>query len=589
MVTQPQIIPSQPRTTLRVTLDNDNVLEGPIGTPVGDFLEVAHAMQPYEAPLMGAIVDGHLRELSYALQRDAAIEPVLLNSSDGGRIYRRTLVFLMTTAASELWPGCRVSVRYAVPDGGYYCTRLDADPFTEAELEQLADRMREIVASDDPISKRTVPLEEAAALFAERHEDDKVRLLEQRSRQHLTLYTLRGWSDYYYGYMLPSTGHLHLFRLIDVEKGFILQYPRRESVNELLTLEAYNKLSQVFNQADDWLRRMDVEDVGRLNRIVKDQNRIHELILVAEALHEQHIAQIAHDISQKHQHQGVRLVLIAGPSSSGKTTFAKRLAIQLLAHGLRPFTLELDNYFVDRERTPRDEDGDYNFEALEAINLPLFNEQLLRLIRGQTVTLPRFDFLTGKSLPGRQARLQENQLIVIEGIHGLNPRLVPQIPEEMIYRVYVSALTQLNIDGHNRVPTTDVRLLRRIVRDADHRGYSATQTLERWGSVRRGEKENIFPYQENADAMFNSALVYELAALRPLAEPLLLQVEPNTPPHIEAKRLLSFLGWVQPLLPTQLEMVPDTSLLREFVGHSSLEGYHPLIGSDDPADDRNGV
>ena len=582
MAIHPHIVPAEPRITLRVTLDDGSVLEGPVGTAVGEFLEAAHDMRPYEAPLMGAIVDGQLRELSYSLQRDASIAPVLLNSSDGGRIYRRSLVFLMTTAAAELWPGCRISVRYAVPDGGYYCTRVDGrEPFTEADLEQLAERMREIVANDDLIIKRVVPLEEAAALFAERQEDDKVRLLEQRTRQHLTLYTLRGWSDYYYGYMLPTTGHMHLFRLIWVQDGFILQYPRRESVDELLTLKAYNKLSQVFSRADEWLRRVDVEDVGRLNRIVKDQNRIHELILVAEALHEQHIAQIAHDISRGHQHNGVRLVLIAGPSSSGKTTFAKRLAIQLLAHGLRPFTLELDNYFVDRERTPRDEDGEYNFEALEAINLPLFNDHLLRLIRGETVDLPRFDFMTGKSVAGHQARLQENQLIILEGIHGLNPRLVPQIPDEIVYRVYVSALTQLNIDGHNRVPTTDVRLLRRIVRDADYRGYSATDTLERWASVRRGEKENIFPYQENADAMFNSALVYELAALRPLAEPLLLQVEPNTPPHIEAKRLLSFLRWVQPMTPVQLEMVPDTSLLREFVGHSSLEGYHPLIGNGD--------
>lgn len=585
MNTQAQITLAEPRDTIRVTLDNDQILEGPVETPVGDFLLAAHDRWPYDAPLMGAVVDGQLRELSYPLHRDADVEPVLLDTSDGGRIYRRTLVFLMTTAASELWPGCQISVRYAVPDGGYYCTRLDDGPFTEAELEQLADRMREIVASDDPISKRVVPLEEAAALFAERREDDKVRLLEQRSRQHLTLYTLRGWSDYYYGYMLPRTGHLHLFRLIWVRDGFILQYPRRESVDELLTLQAYNKLSQVFSRADEWLRRMDVEDVGRLNRIVKDQNRIHELILVAEALHEQHIAQIAADISHGHQHQGVRVVLIAGPSSSGKTTFAKRLAIQLLAHGLRPFTLELDNYFVDRERTPRDEDGEYNFEALEAINLPLFNDQLLRLTRGETVCLPRFDFLTGKSISGRPARLQENQLIILEGIHGLNPNLVPQLPDAMIYRVYVSALTQLNIDGHNRVPTTDVRLLRRIVRDADYRGYSATDTLERWGSVRRGEKDNIFPYQENADAMFNSALVYELAALRPLAEPLLLQVEPNTPPHIEAKRLLSFLSWVQPMTPAQIAMIPSTSLLREFVGQSSLDGYHPLIGSENSDED----
>jgi uridine kinase len=267
--------------------------------------------------------------------------------------------------------------------------------------------------------------------------------------------------------------------------------------------------------------------------------------------------------------------LIAGPSSSGKTTFSKRLAIQVLAHGLRPFTLELDNYFVSREQTPKDENGEYDFEALGAINLSLFNQQLLELMAGQPVQLPRFDFVSGQSVQGRLAQLKENQIIIIEGIHGLNPALVPAIPPDKVFRVYVSALTQLNIDAHNRVPTTDVRLLRRIVRDARHRGYSATDTLKRWVSVRNGEKRNIFPYQENADVMFNSALPYELAALRPLAEPLLLQVEPNTPPHIEAKRLLSFLRWVHPLSPRQQTMIPDTSLLREFIGSSSLHEYHP--------------
>jgi uridine kinase len=273
--------------------------------------------------------------------------------------------------------------------------------------------------------------------------------------------------------------------------------------------------------------------------------------------------------------------LIAGPSSSGKTTFSKRLAIQLLAHGIRPFTLELDNYFVDRDLTPRDESGEYDFEALEAINLPLFNRHLLQLTSNESVQLPQFDFRQGKSLPGHKVQLQENQLIIIEGIHGLNPNLVSQIPPELIYRIYVSALTQLNVDSHNRVPTTDVRLLRRITRDAQYRGYSATDTLERWQSVRRGEKRNIFPYQENADAMFNSALVYELAAMRPLVEPLLLQVIPGTRPHIEAKRLLSFLGWVRPMTIAQLDIIPDNSLLREFVGHSTLQNYHPQIAHED--------
>ncbi|MAS34654.1 MAG: nucleoside kinase [Anaerolineaceae bacterium] len=567
---------AQPRNTIRVTFDNDLVLEGPVGATAESFLKAAADITPdhYDSPIMGAIIDGRLRELAYPLYRDAQIQPVLLSSSDGGRIYRRSLVMLLTTAVEELWPGTKVAVSYAVPDGGFYCRVMNRDPLTKDELAELYSHMRHIVEQDEPISKRLASMEEANALFQAREDHDKVRLLEQRTRDELVLYRLRDREDYYYGYMVPSTAYLQLFRLIVVDAGFILQYPRKETTGTLGNIAAYNKLTQVFQEADHWLQRMGVEDIGRLNSIVR-ADQVHELILVAEALHEQRVARIASEIRRQHEDQGVRIVLIAGPSSSGKTTFSKRLAIQLLANGLRPFTLEMDNYFVDRELTPRDESGDYDFESLYAINLKLFNEQLLQLIAGQEVQLPRFDFMTGQSVPGRIARLNDGQIIIIEGIHGLNPALVPDIPKEVIHRVYVSALTQLNIDWHNRVPTTDVRLLRRIVRDAQHRGYNAADTLKRWGSVRRGEKHNIFPFQENADVMFNSALTYELAALRPMAEPLLLQVRFGTPEHIEANRLLSFLNWVQPLTQAQMDHIPDTSLLREFIGGSSLQDYHP--------------
>jgi uridine kinase len=578
---QSSITVSEPRTKICVTLPNDLVLEGPVGALTGEFLHAGAEQLHYEAPLMGAVCDGQLRELNYALERDARLEPVLLSHSDGGRIYRRSLVLLMAAAAGELWPGCRVSVRHAVPDGGFYCTRLDGAPFTTQELAQLERRMRTIIEEDAPISKRVVPLDEAEELFASRQEHDKVRLLSQRTRQDLTLYRLHDRDDYYYGYMLPSTGYLRLFRLIWVRDGFILQYPRKESTTRLRSIRAYDKLSKVFHQADQWLIRMNVEDVGQLNSKIRKENQIHELILVAEALHEQRIAHIADEICQRHTEEGVRIILIAGPSSSGKTTFSKRLAIQLLAYGLRPFTLELDNYFVDRTRTPKDEKGDYDFEALEAVDLPLFNAQLLKMIQNEEVQMPSYNFITGESTEGRVVKLEKNQIIIIEGIHGLNPALVPEVPDELIFRIYVSALTQLNIDAHNRVPTTDVRLLRRMVRDARARGYSANDTLTRWPSVRRGERKNIFPFQENADVMFNSALVYELAALRPLAEPLLLQVPYATPAHIEAKRLLSFLGWVHPLHAEQLEKVPDTSLLREFIGKSSLSNYHSTLSPDE--------
>ena len=431
-----------------------------------------------------------------------------------------------------------------------------------------------IVAEDAPITKELVPLEAALKLFQSRGEDDKLRLLEQRSRNDLTLYTLHGRSDYFYGYMLPSTGSMTIFRLVSAGDGFILQYPRKENPAELVPIDPDSKINEVFRQADDWLRKMQVEDIGQLNRIVR-RDRIQELVLVAEALHEQRIAAIASEISQRHDAHGTRIVLIAGPSSSGKTTFSKRLAIQLLAHGLRPFTLEMDNYFVDRDLTPRDETGALDFDALGAVNVPLFNQQLAELTRSVEVRLPLFDFVAGKSLDGRLVQLAENQIIIIEGIHGLNPMLLPSLPRESVFRIYVSALTPLNVDLHNRVPTTDTRLLRRMVRDAAYRGHLATDTIVRWPSVRRGEKRNIFPHQENADIIFNSALVYELAALRPLAEPLLLQVPPGTPAHIEANRLLSFLKWVQPMTPEQVALIPDTSLLREFIGGSILADYHP--------------
>ncbi len=571
-----QIQKTTPRQTVQITFPTGDILEGAIETSLESFLNSASALRIIDAErqVIATICNGKLRELTYVTEQDAQIIPIFRDSSDGGRIYRRSLVLLLTTAVSELWNGVHVTVNYAVPDGGFYCELENRAPLTSNEVQQLEDKMQALVELNDPIRKQIVKLSDAIALFQQRGDHDKVRLLQFRQRDELTLYTLRERADYYYGYMVPSTGYLHLFKLIHVEGGFILQYPRQHNPNQLEEIKTFHKLSKVFHQADEWLEKMEVEDIGRLNERVLN-NQTQELILVAEALHEQNIAYIASDICRKHTELGARVVLIAGPSSSGKTSFAKRLAIQLLANGLRPFTLEMDNYFVDRKLTPRDEHGDYDFESLHALNLPLFNEHLVQLMDGQKIRLPKFDFLTGTSEPGRLAQLKDNQIIILEGIHGLNPDLVPDIPKDAIFRVYVSAMTQLNIDNHNRVPTTDVRLLRRIVRDARTRGYSASDTLARWRSVRRGEKRNIFPYQENADALFNSALVYELAALKPLATPLLLQVANNTPQHIEANRLLSFLTWVQPLPSHQQAMIPDTSLLREFIGGAILDDYHP--------------
>lgn len=569
------------RENVHITLATGQVLSGPIGEKLEAYLLQAKQLGwiTSEAPLIAAVVDGRLRELTYPINKDVRVRPMTLKESDGGRIYRRSLVLLMTTAVDELWSGTQVNVNYAVYDGGFFCEVTNRDPLTDIEIAQLEQKMHDIVAEDNPIGKRMVSLEEARQLFAQRGDEDKVRLLEARTRDNLTLYSLRGRDDYYFGYMVPSTRYLQTFRLIKVEGGFILQYPRKENPTELRDLILYEKLHTVFRQADDWLAKLQIEDIGRLNHLVRN-DRIDEILLVAEALHEQNVAAIAEQIRWQHE-DGVRIILIAGPSSAGKTTFSKRLAIQLLANGLRPYTIEMDNYFVDREKTPRDENGDYDFESLYALDRENLNKHLLRLMAGERVQLPKFSFQLGKSAPGRWAQLREKQIVILEGIHGMNPELLPELPTSSVFRVYVSVMSQLNIDSHNRIPTTDVRLLRRLVRDARSRGYSAIDTLSRWQSVRRGEKRNIFPYQENADVMFNSALPYELAALRSLAEPLLLQVPTRTPPHIEANRLLSFLRWVEPLTPQQANMIPNTSLLREFMGGSILDSYHPSEAGED--------
>lgn len=564
------------RQDVQVTFRDNTILSAPIGTTIETFFVEAEKQElvHFDAQFMGAVVDGKLRELNYPLHRDAVVTPVTLADSDGGRIYRRSLVMLMVAAVEMLWSDVHVNVNYAVRDGGFYCELENRAPFSKTELALLDNKMRELVKQDIAITKRMVALDEARKIFEQRGDTDKVRLLEYRKQDSLALYSLNGHDDYYFGYMVPSTRYLDLFKLIHFENAFVLQYPRRENPNALRELKIDDKLHAVFSEADDWLAKLDIEDIGRLNHLVRN-NDIQELILIAEALQERNVAKIATQIHERNQQGGARIILIAGPSSSGKTTFSKRLAIQLLALGLRPFTIEMDNYFVERSRTPLDEHGEYDFESIDALDRNLLNQHLLKLMQGNEVQLPKFNFFTGSPEPGRMAQLESNQIVILEGIHGMNPDLLSQIADDNIFRIYVSVLSQVNIDRHNRVPTTDVRLLRRIGRDAKGRGYSATETLKRWQSVRRGEKRNIFPYQENADVMFNSGLAYELAALRPIVEPLLLQVAPNTPPHLEANRLLSFLQWVEPLSVVQTAMIPDISLLREFIGQSIFEGYHP--------------
>jgi uridine kinase len=576
---------AQPRDTAQVWFEDGRVFEGPVGTPLEEFVRVAGS-DP-SAPTVAALIDNELRELAYRVETDIEVTPITMAHSDGFRIYRRSLSFLLVTAVHELFSEATVYVDHSLTFGGYFCQLQERNPFTAEELAQIEARMWEIVEADEPIRKERVPLNDAIALFEARGDDDKVRLLARRRKGYLTLYQMRGLRDYFHGYMIPSTGYLTCFALQDYPPGFILRFPRSDPPMELQPFVDYPKLVGIFREYGQWMDLMGVRDVGCLNEVIAGE-RVREVVLVAEALHEQRVARIAQEITTRHHHttdakdgsrkgterERVRLVLIAGPSSSGKTTFSKRLSIQLLANGLRPFPLELDNYFVDRDKTPRDAEGQYDFESLHALDLHLFNDHLVRLLDGQEVMLPYYNFKSGLRETGQVVQLQPDHIIIVEGIHGLNPDLVPSIPAENTYRVYVSALTQLNIDKHNRVPTTDTRLIRRIVRDAQYRGYSAQETIDRWSSVRSGEKQWIFPFQEHANVMFNSALVYELAVLKPFAEPLLLQVKPGTRAYVEAKRLLAFLEWFEPLAP---DLVPDNSILLEFVGGSILRDFHVAL------------
>ena len=558
---------ASPRRAVQITLPDGRTFEGPKGTIIEDFLKAAYPEN--NPPIIACSVNSQIRELTYHAYTDLEIEPIMLNQSDGLRIYRRSLSLLLVAACEELFPGMRIFINYGLNFGAFYFEVGNHPPFSQDELHRLKTRMQELVADDLPITKERVPLEEASQYFAEKRWRDKLRLLQTRSKDYLVLYTLHQTRDYMQGYMVPSTGYLKWFDLSHYGDGYVLQYPLRSSYNTLKQPVDYPKLVAVFNEYRDWMQALEVYDVGRLN-IIHRTDKMRELILVAEALHEQRISQIATLIASIRNR--VRLIFISGPSSSGKTTFSKRLAIQLRAIGLRLMTIGLDDFIVNREETPRDAEGDYDYESLYSLDLPLFNQVITGLVAGQSVTLPHYNFYSGKREWGKTISVEDDTIFIVEGIHGLNPKLITGIPKEQIFRTYVSALTQLNLDHHNRIPTTDVRLLRRIVRDAAHRGYNAADTILRWPKVRQGEHTWIFPYQENADVLFNSALVYEVAVLKPLAEPLLLQIESGKPAHREAKRLLSFLQWFAPL---ESDIIPDNSILREFIGGSILRDYTP--------------
>jgi uridine kinase len=541
------------------------VLQGPRGACAADFLKPVLDTLP--GPVMGVILNGELHELTYPVVLESFLEPVTMKDSDGMRIYRRSLTFLLETAFSGRFKGAELIIDHSISSGGYYCHIDGRPPLSRDELMVLQIEMRRLVDADVLFERREMPIAEAITFFEQEDYPDKVSLMRYRRKPYVTLYNVGEHIDYHHGYMVPSTGYLKWFALLPAEDGFTLRFPKRRAPTTITPMEDYPKLLATFRQYGEWLEKLGIDNVGALNDAIK-AGRSREIILVSEAMHEQHISSIAQQIAAHHDQ--IRVVLISGPSSSGKTTFSRRLAVQMIALGLSPYALELDSFFVDRDRTPRDVEGNFDFEALEALNLDQLADHLTRLLRGDEVQLPHYDFKSGRQVPGDTVRLRNDQLIIMEGIHGLNPRLIPASLAGQAFRIYASCLTQLNLDRHNRISTTDTRLIRRIVRDTNERGYSAQQTIQRWESVRRGEERHIFPYQENADAMFNSALAYELSILGPIAEPLLRQVPLGTPEYRETKRLLAFLEWFQPV---EKDLIPDNSILREFVGGSILKDF----------------
>nr|WP_294491606.1 nucleoside kinase [uncultured Mediterraneibacter sp.] len=503
-----------------------------------------------------------LRELGKTVEGDCELKFVTTADSIGHSTYKRSMCFLLVKAVHDTAGHDkinRVRVHFSV-DKGYYCTVEGKVELNEAFLARTADRMRELAKRKTPIRKRSIHTEDAVALFHRHGMYDKERLFEYRRVSKVNIYSINEFEDYYYGYMVPDAGYLRYFSLHLYDEGFVLQMPTKERPEEVPEFHPSPKLFHVLKESVRWGDCQDIETVGALNDMIT-KNDMREVVLVQEAHQERQIGEIAREISER---KDARFVLTAGPSSSGKTTFSHRLSIQLRANGLKPHPIAVDNYFVDREYTPRDKDGNYNFECLEAIDIDKFNTDMKDLISGKEVYLPVFDFQTGKrKYENSPKRLGADDILVIEGIHCLNPKLTESLRDDQKFRIYISALTQINIDEHNRIPSTDGRLIRRLVRDARTRGASAVRTISMWPSVRRGEEENIFPFQEQADVMFNSSLLYELAVLKQYVEPLLFGVSKESEEYLEAKRLLKFFDY---FVGIGSEYVPTNSLLREFIG-----------------------
>ena len=516
---------------------------------------------------VSAKVNNKVESLTFQVYNNKDVEFQNIQSSSGMRTYVRSLCFILCKAVEDLYPNGNIVLEHPISKG-YYCQlRLDRSIGLD-DVKRIKQRMKEIIAEDIPFQRFEKHTTEVVELFRQKGMMDKVRLLETSGNLYSYYYTLGETIDYYYGSLLPSTGYIHQFDLVKYYDGLLLQVPNRKSPDKLEDVLKQEKLLEVFKEHRRWNQILGIGTVGDFNKAC-NEGHATELINVSEALQEKRISQIADEIFNRGKNgKPVKLILISGPSSSGKTTFSKRLSVQLMANGLRPYPISLDDYFVDRVDTPKDENGNYDYESLYALDLDFFNQQLQALLDGEEVELPRFNFNTGiREMSGNRLRIDDNMILILEGIHALNPELTPHIPAESKFKIYVSALTTILLDDHNYIPTTDNRLLRRIIRDYKYRSYSAEETISRWPSVRAGEEKWIFPYQENADVMFNSALLFELAIIKDYAEPILRKVPNNRPEYSEAYRLRKFLEYFVPLQDKEL---PPTSLLREFLGGSSF-------------------
>ena len=519
-------------------------------------------------PFLAAYVNNRIKELNYRIYKPVTVRFIDITSFEGIRVYQRTISFILQKAVRELFPDRTLYIRHSLGASGFYCEISGFGPIPAEHLDAIKARMRGIIDRNLPIQGVKMLTDTARKIYEGFGMADKIALLDSRPRLYSKIYTIDSLPGYFYGALTPSTGYTPQFDLHPYYNGFFIALPLRTDPTRLHQSVHQEKMFDVFHQYQSWVEIMGVPTVGQLNSKVLAGDA-SELIKIAEAFHENKLAQVAGCVAEANRERGVRLVLISGPSSSGKTTFAKRLGVQLRVLGLNPVLISLDDYFVDREKTPRDENGEYDYEALEAIDLEQFNDHLKRLERGESVDIPRYDFISGtRQWHDNPLQLDERSVLIVEGIHGLNPALTPGVPESRKFKIYVSCFTSVALDNVSRIATSDNRLLRRLTRDYRQRGADALSTLSRWGSVRRGEEKHIFPYQENADVMFNSSLFYEISVLRRFAEPILREVPDTVPEYGEAKRMLKFLDNFIPISP---EEIPPTSLLREFIGGSSFK------------------